>query len=136
MSDVVIERGLTNSDVLRLLEGAKESMRSSPMRAAGTFGLRSPKSIGRYLNGAERVTFGARLGHAGRQMTENREQSKESPLPLALQTRLCEELPCAACTPDRGNAVIDSAIVFGWSFEAGTVLMPPHVAKFLAHIGK
>jgi PPK2 family polyphosphate:nucleotide phosphotransferase len=69
-------------------------------------------------------------------MTENREQSKESPLPLALQTRLCEELPCAACTPDRGNAVIDSAIVFGWSFEAGTVLMPPHVAKFLAHIGE
>jgi hypothetical protein len=52
--------------------------------AAGTFGLRSPKSIGRYLNGAERVTFRARLGHAGRQMTENREQSKESPLPLAL----------------------------------------------------
>jgi hypothetical protein len=27
--------------------------------AAGTFGLRSPKSIGRHLDGAERVTFGA-----------------------------------------------------------------------------
>jgi hypothetical protein len=61
--------------------------------AAGTFGLRSPKSIGRHLDGAERVTFGARLGHAGRQMTENGVQSKESPLPLALQTLLYGELP-------------------------------------------
>jgi hypothetical protein len=63
-------------------------------------------------------------------MTQNREQSKESPLPLALQTRLCEELPCGASVPDR-NAIIDSERVFGWSFWAKTMLMLPYVYRHI-----
>jgi hypothetical protein len=45
--------------------------------ASGTFGLRPPKSIGWHLDGSEGVTFGAGLAHVGRQMTENKEQSKD-----------------------------------------------------------